>query len=308
MTSSTARSSKSGLALPRLHNRNFLGVRKLACAFVTFPRRQQAAALQGICGIRQEHDSGKTPTLKIASENRPKPSDLSARGFSLLEMTVAVTLVAMMAVGLWSVFRISIRSWSRGTQFIDANQRHRSILNFVRKQLASTYGVLTPLDLQTGKGMYPIFSGAENSLRFISLSSLRFQDNPGLTLAAYEAVQTRTGDYALIEKEERFLGDLPDEENHSGVEEKTITIFDNLTSFAFEYFDPGDVENEPRWIKEWDGEKTKRLPAAVSMKMISRDAKGNSFTRYMVVPIAVKTADPRTNFLNMPGNIRRRPL
>jgi prepilin-type N-terminal cleavage/methylation domain-containing protein len=236
-------------------------------------------------------------------------SVLSQRGFTLLEMVVAVTLVALMAVGIWSVFRISIRSWSQGTQFIDTNQRRRSILDLVRKQMASTYGALTPIDMQTGRGSYPIFSGTENSLRFISLNSLRFQESPGLTLVSYEAVQGRQGDYSLVEREERYLGQLPDQEspvNSSG--EKTTEIFDNLTSFAFEYFDPGNGEDQPQWVKEWEGEKAGRLPTAILMTITSRDSKGNSLSRHMVVPIQAKIADPRMNFLSMPGGVRRQPL
>jgi hypothetical protein len=56
-------------------NRIVLGVRKFACAFVTQPRRQQAAALQGLCGIRQEsvypntHDLENSPAQEIVSDS-----------------------------------------------------------------------------------------------------------------------------------------------------------------------------------------------------------------------------------------------
>ena len=76
--------------------------------------------------------------------NRNKRSISSQAGFTLLEMLIAVTLVALMAVGLWAVFRISIRSWSQGTEFINANQHHRSILDLARKQIASAYPLVTP--------------------------------------------------------------------------------------------------------------------------------------------------------------------
>ena len=137
---------------------------------------------------------------------------LSQSGFTLLEMIVAVTLVAMMAVGLWAIFRISLRSWSRGTESMDANQRHRSILNLVRKQMASTYGLFAPADPQQPGTDSLIFSGTENGLRFISLNSLQFQTSPGLTLVSYEVDQNSNGDYALVEKEVRYIGRPPDEE------------------------------------------------------------------------------------------------
>ena len=100
-------------------------------------------------------------------------------GFTLLEMVVSVTLVAMMAVSLWGAFRISLASWARGTQSIDENQRSRTVLDVVRKQMASAYGLTAPVDPLSPGVIYPIFEGTERSLRFVSLNSLRFQDSPG---------------------------------------------------------------------------------------------------------------------------------
>ena len=97
-------------------------------------------------------------------------------GFTLLEMIIAVTLVAMLAVSIWGVFRISIESWKRGTEYIDANQRHRTILDLVKKQMASTYGLIAPVDLRTGGARYPLFAGTESSLQFISLNAARKAD------------------------------------------------------------------------------------------------------------------------------------
>ena len=238
-----------------------------------------------------------------------KNSIWSERGFTLMEMVIAVTLVAAMAVGLWSVFSISIRSWSRGTQFIDANQRHRSITDMVRKQIASTYGLSTQGDLQSGGVIYPIFSGTETSLRLISLSSLRFQENPGLTQVFYDVVQENDGSYSLVEREERYLGQNPDEESFLiPKDQKLTTIFRNLSSLTFEYFDPGDDEKPPRWVKEWDGQEMLQLPMAISMAMMSQDTNGNAVSRHLVVPIHAKFNNPRRNLPNILGQARGRGL
>jgi prepilin-type N-terminal cleavage/methylation domain-containing protein len=214
-------------------------------------------------------------------------------GFTLLEVIVSVTIVAIMAVGLWTVFRISIRSWARGTEFMDANQRQRSILSLVRKQLASAYGLLAPPSQQTGTvppGAYVagmgslVFSGTEDSLQFISLNSLQFQESPGLTLVSYEVSRDSGENYSLVEKEERYLGRLP-EDGSSFNNSKAIPIFEDLKSCLFEYWDPGDATNPAQWVREWDGQKLGRLPLAVSMTMISQDLSGNSMSRHMVVPI-----------------------
>jgi len=220
-------------------------------------------------------------------------------GFTLLEMVIAVTLVAMMAVCLWGIFRLSVNSWKRGTDAIDVNQRNRSILDLVKKQMSSIYGTFTPIDPQNTVPPYPIFTGAENSVQFISLCSLRFNDNPGLTFVSYDVNQDRQGNYALLERETRYLGNDPGRESiFDRKDDTTISIFDNLTSFAFEYFDPGTRELPAQWVREWNSRDVGRMPAAISMTMIAKDPKGGTFSRFMVVPIPARPYDPRQNFIN----------
>jgi prepilin-type N-terminal cleavage/methylation domain-containing protein len=228
----------------------------------------------------------------------------SACGFTLLEMIIAVTIVAMMALSLWAVFRISIRSWSRGTEFIDANQHRRSILDMVRKQLASTYGLVASPNPLERSPMRLIFSGTENSLRFISLNSLHFLESPGLTFVIYEIMQDSNGRFSLVEKEAQYLGQLSDQEV-SASQSNPTPVFENLSSCVFEYFDPQSSNTRSPWVREWDGEKLRRLPQAVSITMISQDPKGDALNRHMVVPIHAEAIDNRIFNLINPFNGRR---
>jgi prepilin-type N-terminal cleavage/methylation domain-containing protein len=214
-------------------------------------------------------------------------------GFTLLEVLVSVTLVAVMAVGLWALFRISIRSWSRGTGFIDANQHYRSILDAVRKQMASAYPLFSPLDMQQGGLTYPIFSGDENNLRFVSLNSLQFRESPGLTYVSYEVTQDAKSEYSLIERETPYTGQPPDDATMET--SRATTIFENLVECGFEYFDKGDGgANPPQWVSAWDPQKlNNRVPLAVSVRMMSRDSQGNSLSRRIVAPISAEPIDPR---------------
>jgi prepilin-type N-terminal cleavage/methylation domain-containing protein len=220
-------------------------------------------------------------------------------GFTLLEMVIAVTLVAMIAVGMYAVFRLSVSSWARGTRYIDTNQRNRTILDLVQRQMASTYPLLAPVNPQTGGSPYPIFAGSETSLQFLSLCSLRFQENPGLTMVSYDVVQDQAGGYALAEREDRYLGMDPDRQSFlERKDEQVTTLFSNLVSFKFEYYDQGTIDQPSRWVTNWDARDLQRLPAAVSMTMISHDPRGGTFSRQIVVPLMSKPYDPRMNFIN----------
>jgi general secretion pathway protein J len=221
----------------------------------------------------------------------------SQRGFTLLEIIIAITLVAMIAAGLWGVLSISIRSWSRGTQSIDTNQHHRAILDLLRKQIASAYALSAPVDPQTGGPNIPIFKGTENSVLFISLNSLQFHESPGLTLVSYEVTQNSREGYSLMEKEERYTGQDPaDESLMDRRDVKPLTVFDGLLSFAFDYFEPGTDEKPGGWVKEWDGQDNGTLPTAIRMTMTARDPQGNKFNRYMVIPIKSEATAPRMVF------------
>ncbi|NLT67710.1 MAG: prepilin-type N-terminal cleavage/methylation domain-containing protein [Acidobacteria bacterium] len=231
-----------------------------------------------------------------------RQSGESESGFTLLELVVAVTLVALIAVGLWAVLQVSIRSWSRGTEYVDANQRHRSIMDLVRKQMASTCALYTRAEPLQGEVPYLVFSGTQTNLRFISLNSLRFHESPGLTVVSYEIVQDSNGSYALVEREHPYLGYLPDE--MSMEESEATPVFADLSSCLFEYYDSGDDRNPARWVTEWNGQDLGRLPAAVSLTMVSRTPTGTDLSRNIVVPVKTES-NLRANMLN-PFDMRGR--
>lgn len=207
-------------------------------------------------------------------------------GFTLLELLVALTLVAMMAVGVWAVLRISIRSWARGTAAIDMNQRYRSTLDMARKQIASMYP-LYPEIAPAAEGQASVsalvFRGTPDSLFFVSLNSLHSIESPGLTLVSYEMAQDSDGRARLVEKEERYTGQAPDPGMLSG--SPSTPIFENLMQCTFEYYDPGDADTPSQWIEEWDGGALERLPAAIRMTMIAADSQDSAHNRQLIIPI-----------------------
>lgn len=207
------------------------------------------------------------------------------QGFTLLEIIIALTLIVMIAAGLWGVMGTSIRAWGKGTQYIDANQRNRATLSMVRRQIASAYNYQVQPDPTTVGGVaYPFFTGTESGFQFISLNSLLFEDSPGLTLVTYEFSQGSQGNYSLVEKESRFLGQIPDQDNLTA-QEKMTSVMDGISGCSFEYYDPGDTENTAQWVKEWSGQDRGRLPVAISIEVNWIDPRGNTINRQIVIPI-----------------------
>jgi general secretion pathway protein J len=190
-------------------------------------------------------------------------------GFTLLEVLVSVTLIALMAVAISELFSLSMRSWSRGMAFIDTNQRYRSLTGSVQKQIASAYPLFTSqLDSQqSGTTRFPIFIGDESTLQFVSFNSFQFAASPGLTFVKYEFAENSNGGYSLIETETPYTGQLPDD---AALEQARVTnVFDNLTDCTFEYYSVGDANNSPQWLTEWNGQTLMKMPGAVRLTMVS---------------------------------------
>jgi hypothetical protein len=175
--------------------------------------------------------------------------------------------------------------------------------------MGSTYGAIAPVDLLTGAISYPIFSGSETSLQFISLCSLRFYENPGLTMVSYDVVQDAKGGYQLVQKEAKYLGLDPEQQDYFvNSDERALTIFSNLESFKFEYFDPGTQTTGAQWVSAWDPRETQRLPAAISMTFVTRDPKAGTLARQMVIPVMAKPDNSKLGTADTPitGSRRRR--
>jgi len=228
-------------------------------------------------------------------------------GFTLVEIMIAVTLTALIALAVWGVLRISIASWTRGTAEMDANQRHRATMDLVEKQLASIYPLVPPVDLQSGAVLTPVFAGTESAMQFVTLSALRSRDNPGMAVVTYEAVRKDAGDYALVEREVRYLGGDPAlEEGPPAEEVPAATLFDGLESVTFEYCDPGTAELPMQWVRDWSAKDKGSLPAAISVTMVYPDARGGRQLRQVVVPITAQPAAVQQNFVDPFLEQRRR--
>ncbi len=237
--------------------------------------------------------------MRYRAETQPR---MKNEGFTLMEMLIAVTLVALMSLALWSVLRLSVTSWQHATASIDADQRHRATLDLVEKQLASVSALIPPPDPQLGPLQTPVFLGSETGVEFISLCSLRFRDNPGLTTVSYGVVPGTGGDYSLVERESRYLGGDPTQDGSlDQSDEPTVTVFDHLSSAVFEYYDPGNQDKPAQWVNAWDALEDGRLPAAMRISMVAREANGATRTRQIIVPINAEPDTFQPNFINPIG-------
>ena len=254
----------------------------------------------------------------------------SEAGFTLLELVIAITLIAVMSVGVWSALETCVRSWSRGIETIDLNQRERSTYDLVRKQIASAYplpqsAIVTASGTQTtavtqtaavrttssAASNTPIFSGGETSMRFITPNSLVMMDSTGLVLVTYEVEIDSDNNISLVQREMPYTGQ--DVDNGSFI--RYVPVFRNLKECTFEYYFSGDANNPAEWLTEWDTATRRRLPAAVRISMLFNESDKSSLPgRQMIIPFraqntyqASQTQQTSITPIQMPGGQTQQP-
>ncbi|MBI5212970.1 MAG: prepilin-type N-terminal cleavage/methylation domain-containing protein [Nitrospirae bacterium] len=166
------------------------------------------------------------------------------KGFTLLELLIAITILSLIAVIIGAGIRLGIRAWERGEADNDNSQKIRYFSERFSRQVKSVY----PYQIEIDGEKAIAFKGKSDSIFFVT-SSVAHSEG-GLKWIAYFLK-----DDNLIVQE----GDLPDKK----VMEKVFKegeIFDSgVSELKFEYFSSKDKE----WKKSWDSKTD--LPGAVKI-------------------------------------------
>jgi len=191
-------------------------------------------------------------------------------GFTLLELVISLTIVAVMVVIIFGALRIGIRAWEKGERDLDMRQRQRIVLDLIKRQLASAHA-----GDSTGSGGQPAsFSGDHKSVAFVSHLPLTPGSGFGMVHVRY-VVRQAGGDggeslafheqSALVADRKKSAGN-PDEGDFS-------ELLSGVKSIVFEYLKDQPGERASRWQKSWDPAVDKGIPRAVRITLEEDDEK-----------------------------------
>jgi len=181
-----------------------------------------------------------------------------SRGFTLIEVVLAMTALALLMVLVYSAFFLAIRAVERGTNAVVAQQRLRASRDVLIRQIKSIS--VHPL---IGEDDDPLFClrGNATALTFIT-------ENPqggggGLARVIY-TVRDDPPRLEMVEDPNIKTCDF----EVSGQATEPVTLLDGFTKLEFRYQhneDPGRDVNS--WPREWDslGEDPGGLPVAVAV-------------------------------------------
>jgi len=226
------------------------------------------------------------------------------RGFTLLEVTIAMTFVALLAAGITLSISTCLKVWQRSVESADLNQEARAVLELLSRDIRGSY---LGLDKRSGYFVGVPVRDDESAADSIvvctessSLSRVAFlpaeaQDDwnsetnapaTDYVVVGYELVRSadelRPGLY-------RVVGLVPNAQAETlpsdlGLGEMSPELVSPaVVSLQLDYFDGY------QWLDYWETtEDAPVLPSAVSLEVALRDARGRDHAYSTIVPIPTR--------------------
>lgn len=180
------------------------------------------------------------------------------RGFTLVELLIAITLSIVIFIILLAAMRLGYKSQATGTERSEQAQKVRIICDRVAWLLRGTY----PFYLNKIDQQKLFFEGKSDQAGFVTSSvdayGLGPEDQGGLKWVSIFTDK----DGLKIREKVYFLEDVFDDSGG-----KVYLLDPDVNKIAFEYFDIPEGETQGSWVTEWDPEDKETLPAAVKVQM-----------------------------------------
>ncbi len=244
----------------------------------------------------------------------------SKKGFTLIEILVAISLLAIISVLVWQSMYTTTRIKDRSEKLDEEFRRASLALSKISQDLSMAV-IFQSVDLMgvspSGEQQSKIVfigknQGEQDQVVFDAFSHLRYvKDSKESELAeiAYylEADPDRSGSYLLKKKESSPPTAHPDQESANAKDgEKQngvsmMTLLDGVKSLNFRYYDFQKAD----FVDEWDTTKADnvgKLPRAVEITLTllppeeSEDDEGGGSEKKLVTQVFIETAPGPSDF------------
>lgn len=171
----------------------------------------------------------------------------ASHGFTLLELTIALVLLALIASVLFGSLRLSADSWDRGEAKTEQSNDMRVAEDFLRRALAGQH----PLRLRKIAERPLFFSGASDSLAFVA--TLPGRTGGGMYFFRVSVVQSGDRSKLVLSRVVPDVNALAPPE--FGQDAETSTLADGIASMKLSYFgrDANAAESAvATWRDTWD--------------------------------------------------------
>jgi general secretion pathway protein J len=198
-----------------------------------------------------------------------------ARGFTLVELTVALVLMAGMAAVLFGSLSLAARSWDAGEAKALQTSDMRSTQAYLREQLSAEF----PQRLWKAVEFPLLFAGERDEIRYAAVLPARVAEGG---VYYFRLAVVRAGEKSQL-VQERAIPDLAALQEPEFRDAERSVLADDIAELRIAYFgrDPGagDVDR-PTWRDRWDDQQ--RLPLLVRIDV--KPSRGTPWPTLIVEP------------------------
>jgi len=188
-------------------------------------------------------------------------------GFTLIELLLSLSILSIILVVILGALRIGVRAWEKGENVLSMQQRSRTILDQLTRQLTSASVLMSAQEEQ------PLvqFAGNSDTIEFTSGLALITKIQIGPVHVRYVIEIEPGGKKRLLLYEENITVEDYLSERQLRHDTDALVLIENLEDLRFEYL--GDVSGGPvlNWTSAWDPQNLTDLPRAV--RITYRDEK-----------------------------------
>lgn len=174
-------------------------------------------------------------------------------GFTLLELLIALAIVAALVAIALGGLRVGAAAWQQGEDRAEAHQHARSLAEILARSVAGSFPYRAAP--REGGEARILFAGEENKLAFATLSP----PFPHAAPIAFTAVvfSLEAGERPGLAIRGKALPNFEPFET-----EKPLLVDPSVAEVSFRYLRPGGD-----WEESWDGAEEKQLPEAVQISL-----------------------------------------
>jgi len=182
------------------------------------------------------------------------------KGFTLIELVIALTLSVVIVVILLAAMRLAYKSQTKGAEKIDMAQKIRVLGDRITWLLRGAYPFsLNKTDEEEQK---LFFEGESDKIGFVTSSVDSYGKGPEDS-AGLKWVSVFMDDEGLKVREKVFfLEDVFDDDGG-----KVYLLDPEVKKLEFEYYEIPEGEKQGDWVSDWDPDEKKNIPAAVKFRI-----------------------------------------
>ena len=214
--------------------------------------------------------------------NRRAPAPRPAPGFTLIEILLAVSLLSLLLLLLFSALFSANRSWAATERRIAQNDELRLVAEFIQRQLAEQ----TPLFWAGQDDTDLLFSGAGDELHFTA--GLPAHRGGGGVQALTLKVSRAGGERQLALYFQPVGAAQRPFANQHGAER--VVLLANTARIELAYYGREEIEGQSSWRDEW--RHAELLPELIGLTVYP--ATGRAWPQ-MIIPLHARPAKGRAH-------------